>query len=127
MSESPPRSTAKTVLLWTLTVLASLLMAGAGASKFAAPEVWDGLFSEWGYPPAFKTLVGAAEILGAALLLLPRFATYGAALVCAIMVGAIYTVAANDSDLGFVANTLSLVLFAVVGYARRSERWKRDR
>ena len=125
MSETE-RSTAekaKTALLWIVTVIGALGIAAAGVTKFASAEMWNGLFTEWGYSIGFKSLIGVLEVSAAALVLVPRFATYAAALVCAIMLGAVYTVIVNQSDLGIVAPMGNLVLFSVIAFARRNDRW----
>ena len=113
---------AKTVLLWVVTVIGALGIAAAGVTKFASAEMWNGLFTEWGYSIGFKSLIGVLEVSGAVFLLVPRFATYAAALLCAVMLGAIYTVIANQSDLGIVAPLGNLVLFSVIAFARRNDR-----
>ena len=113
---------AKTVLLWVVTVIGALGIAAAGVTKFASAEMWNGLFTEWGYSIGFKSLIGVLEVSGAVFLLVPRFATYAAALLCAVMLGAIYTVIANQSDLGIVAPMGNLVLFSVIAFARRNDR-----
>lgn len=124
MTEDNSRSKAAKVALWAVTAVASLAMVAAGVSKFLAGPMWNGLFEEWGYSVAFKTLIGVVEVVGGLALLVPRLASYAGVLICAVMLGAIYTVWANQSELGFVANTLNLVLFALVAYARWGERWK---
>ena len=125
MSETE-RSTAekaKTALLWIVTVIGALGIAAAGVTKFASAEMWNELFTEWGYSIGFKSLIGVLEVSAAALVLVPRFATYAAALVCAIMLGAVYTVIVNQSDLGIVAPMGNLILFSVIAFARRNDRW----
>ncbi len=106
-----------------MTVAAALAMGLAGASKFLAADMWDANFTQWGYSVGFKSLIGVLEVAGAILVLVPRYATYAAALVCAIMLGAVYTIFANDSDLGYAASVGNLVLFAIIAYARRGDRW----
>jgi len=123
-SEVTTAEKAKKVLLWVATVVGAFLMGAAGVTKFISPEMWNSLFTEWGYSIAFKSLIGALEVSAAMIVLIPRFATYAAALLCAIMLGAIYTVIANQSDLGVVAPSGNLALFAVIAFARRNDRWK---
>ena len=118
---------AKTVLLWIVTVIGALGVAAAGVTKFASAEMWNGLFTEWGYSIGFKNLIGVLEVSAAVFVLIPRFATYAAALLCAIMLGAIYTVIVNQSDLGVVAPLGNLALFLVIAFARRSDRWRADK
>lgn len=114
----------KTVLLWVVTVVGALGMAAAGATKFTSAEMWNEMFTDWGYSVGFKSLIGALEITGAILVLVPRFATYAATLLVAIMIGAVYTVVVSQSDLGVAAPMGNLVLFAIIAFARRGARWK---
>ena len=75
-----------------VVVLVAALMALAGLAKFTGPEVWTGMFEDWGYPAWFSFVIGGAEFVGALLLILPRFATYAATGLTIIMVGALATV-----------------------------------
>ena len=110
--------------LWTVTVLEAAGMGLAGWSKFANPAGWSGMFVNWGYPAWFAFVIGASEMAGAALLLIPALATYAAAGLAVIMVGALGTVIAHDSPLGVAAPIANLVAVTIVGVARRRRRWK---
>lgn len=114
---------AQRALLWIVTIIGGMGMTAAGITKFTAPEMWGGLFTEWGYSVGFKNLIGGLEIAAGLGVLIPRLATYAGMLGCVIMLGAIYTVAVNQSDLGFVANTGNLILFGIITWARRGDRW----
>ena len=48
-------------------------------------------FQEWGYPIWFVFVVGAIEVAGAGLLLIPALRFYGALLLAADMLGATVT------------------------------------
>src|SRR4051812_32007086 len=77
-----------------------------------------------GYPHWFLYAVGFVEIAGALLLLLPRLAFWGAALMAGNMAGALLTHATHDEwSLGsFALVMMGLVSF--VGWVRRPE-WLR--
>ena len=107
------------VLLWLVTVLIALSMIDAGYGKFESADGWQHWFGQWGYAPWFATVIGVAEIGGGALLLTPRTAPYAAALLIAIMLGALYTVTTNVSELSSFDPLFNTALLAIVLLARR--------
>lgn len=78
-----------TIAVWTATVLVAAAFLLAGAPKVAGKAV-EG-FAQVGYPAWFAYAIGALEVGGALLLLFPRTATIGGALLVAIMIGAVAT------------------------------------
>ena len=50
------------VMLWIVTALVAAMMALAGSAKFTRPEVWTGMFEDWGYPAWFAFVIGGAEL-----------------------------------------------------------------
>ena len=64
------------IIIWILTIFATLTMGLAGLSKFTNPSQWHGRFLIWGYPAWFAPVIGGLEVLGAVLLLVPRMALY---------------------------------------------------
>lgn len=58
---------------WISTGLFSLMMFAAGVQEIRhAPEVLEGAL-RLGYPPYFITILGTAKLIGAAILLVPRW------------------------------------------------------
>ncbi len=114
------------VMLWIVTVLVAALMALAGLAKFTRPEVWTGMFEDWGYPAWFSFVIGGAELVGALLLTLPRLATYAATVLTIIMAGALATVIINSSSLGVGAPIANIVLLSMIGAVRWRSRWTRE-
>ncbi len=113
------------VMLWIVTVLVAALMALAGQAKFTRPDVWTGMFLDWGYPAWFSFVIGGAEFGGALLLIFPRFATYAATGLAIIMAGALVTVIVNSSSLGVGAPIANIVLLSMIGAVRWRSRWTR--
>ena len=114
---------AKGALLWVITILAALAMGVAGVTKFTTPDMWNAMFTEWGYSIGFKSLIGAVEIVGAVSVLVPRFATYAATVLVLVMVGAVYTLVSTQSEMSIVPPLGNLILFAIIAVARRNVRW----
>ena len=79
-----------TVALWIVNVLAAAAFVAIGLAKFGIPE-WAIKFERWGYPDGFYMVIGALEIAGGVLLLVPRLSSYAAALLGAILIGAAAT------------------------------------
>jgi uncharacterized membrane protein YphA (DoxX/SURF4 family) len=79
------------ILLWTATLFPALVIGLSGVSKVVTTGEWNLLFASWGYPAWFTVAVGALEIAGALLMLVPRLAFYGGSTLAAIMLGAVVT------------------------------------
>ncbi len=116
---------ALTGLCWLL----ALSFVAGGVAKFASGETFAGApyseqFADWGYPSWFRFVVGAGEIVGAVLLLLPRRRFLGAALLSVILVGAILTHIVNQDPLGeAVMAPICLALVGIVACASRPAGW----
>jgi uncharacterized membrane protein YphA (DoxX/SURF4 family) len=82
---------AKAVTAWILAILLFVMFAHAGVMKFDPNGGWTRAFHNWGYPDWFRVAVGAAEVVAALLLLLPRTAKFGAAIIIVLMLGGIGT------------------------------------
>jgi putative oxidoreductase len=118
-----PRSKRKTIALWVLSGLLAALYLMAGGSKLAGVERHIQGFEHWGYPQWFRLVVGAAEVISAVLLLIPRAAFFGAGALVLMMAGAIYTHLLRATGEGAMAipPLVLLGLAALVAYARRPE------
>ena len=115
---------AKEIVLWMLTLMLVVVCIRSGLLKLAGNVFWVRDFHRWGYADWFRIVVGLAELASAALLLIPRMASYGAALFAVVMLGAIYThLTHNESGrLPFNLFLLALSLVIVVARARRNSR-----
>ena len=76
------------IALWGVSAFAALGIGSAGLSKLLTTGEWDRLFRSWGYPMWFMFAIGCVEVLGAAALLVPRFALVGSQVLAAVMLGA---------------------------------------
>jgi len=76
-------------------------------------------FQRWGYSGAFRVATALLQIAGALALLLPATSFYGAALLAAVMVGAIVTHLAHDPPATAVSALVFLVLAGFVAFATR--------
>ena len=81
-------------------------------------EFWIRDFGRWGYPDWFRMVVGGAELLAFLLLLVPRFAAYGALIFAVVMLGAIFTHATHGESGRLPFNLFLLVLSGIIVFFR---------
>lgn len=79
------------VIAWCLGIYLAKMFVPMGWVKFDADGFWTGAFERWGYPVWLRWLVGAIEVAGGILLLVPWVASYAALSVGVVMVGALVT------------------------------------
>jgi putative oxidoreductase len=72
-----------------LRILLSFAFVGAGGAKLAGIDMMVMTFDQIGWGQGFRYLTGAIEVMGVALLWLPRRQVIGAAVLGSTMVGAI--------------------------------------
>jgi len=117
----------KEVVLWIVTLFLALVCLRSGLLKVTGNIFWVRDFHRWGYPDWFRMVIGIAELTSLALLLLPRFASYGAGLFPTIMLGAIFTHYVHNETSRLPFNLLLLLLSLVIVFARRPSFFKRSR
>ena len=74
-----------------LRILLSIAFVGAGGAKLAGIDMMVITFDQIGWGQGFRYLTGAIEVIGVALLWLPRRQVIGAAVLGATMVGGVLT------------------------------------
>ena len=104
---------AKEVLLWIVVLLLALVSLRSGWLKVTGNASWVRDFHRWNHPDWFRMLVGVAELISGALLLIPRLAGYGASVFVVIMIGAIYTHMTHN-ELSRVPFNLLLLAFSLI-------------
>jgi uncharacterized membrane protein YphA (DoxX/SURF4 family) len=107
------------ILLWLPALFLVYVFLRQGFGKFDAQGGWARAFTLWHFPVWFRIAVGVAEIAGALLLLVPRTAFYGAALIAAIMVGAMLTHVYWHRPKAVTSEVLPLTLASIVMIGRR--------
>ena len=111
----------KNTTLWIVAGLAALAFLGAGLPKLAGFQEFVNNFQRWGYPGWFVYLVGAVEVAGAILLLVPRTVTLASLLLGGDMLGALFTHVKAGEWPALAGPVVLLVLLAVAGWGRREE------
>src|SRR2546423_9573676 len=80
-------------VLWALAILLAVVFVRAGITKLGGPSAsgWAGRLAHWGYPPYARYVIGVFEILGGLGVLIPRWRRGAAAILVALMMGALCT------------------------------------
>jgi len=76
------------VAAWCLGAYLARMYVRMGWVKFDPGGFWTAAFERWGYPVGLRWAVGAIEVGGGILLLVPWVASYAALALAAVMVGA---------------------------------------
>ena len=105
-----------------LSVLLTLAFMIAAIPKLVGVHAWIVKFINWGYPRWFSVAVGSLELLGGALLLIPKLARYGVIVLAVIMIGAGYTHLANGEGLQVLRPVIFLTLLGTVFWLRKPNR-----
>ena len=111
---------------WVLTILLAVLMAGPGSQKFVG-DTWQRMFRRWGYPDGFYLVIGAVEVIGGLLLLIPRTASYSAIMLAIVMLGAAATqmLRGGRNGVGEFVFAGLLILLAIIRWKDRMRIEKR--
>src|SRR5262245_42800431 len=115
--------TIKRAGVWVLVVLLAAEFIAAGASKFAPGSGWSRMFLAWGYPPWFRFVVGAVEVLSGLALFVPHARIGASGVLLAIMAGAVATHLLHGEPRRLILNgILSLLLGLLIRLQMRRVR-----
>jgi len=118
LSEESQPSKALNVTLWVLQALAAAAFLMAGGTKLAGAETHVAMFEKIGLGQWLRYFTGSVEVICAVLLLLPKTAGIGAALLAATMAGAVATHLFIIGGSAAPALVLLLITAAVAWYRR---------
>ena len=99
--------------------LLALLFLFAGTTKLIGMQMHVEHFAKWGCPDWFRLVVGAVEVAGAVLLLVPQTAFYAACVLSVQMLGAAYTHLVNYEAASAPFPLVVFALLAFIAYSRR--------
>ena len=81
---------------WPVRILIALAFAAASMGKLtSSPGVLD-RFATYGFPDGFHFIVGAVELVGAILILVPKTRRYAIIMLSVIVIGAAFTHLVHD-------------------------------
>ena len=85
------------VAMWACATLVGVAFVLVGILKLAGPSAirWDERFVQWGYPASIRYVVGVLEVFGGGGVLIPRSRRVAAAILIALMIGALLTHVVN--------------------------------
>jgi uncharacterized membrane protein YphA (DoxX/SURF4 family) len=107
----------------TLSVVATglgLMMAVSGLTKLAGESHQVAMFAMVGLPNWFLALVGTFEVIGGILLLVPAATPIGSLILSTIMVGALWTHAAQGEWIKLLPVSVLLLLLLAIFRRNRS-------
>jgi uncharacterized membrane protein YphA (DoxX/SURF4 family) len=107
------------LVLWTFGLFLAWVFLRQGIAKFSDQSGWAQAFRLWHFPVWFRVLVGIVETTAALLLLTRRTAAAGAALVMAVMIGAMGTHVYWGHPGQVTSEILPLCLATIVAVGRR--------
>ncbi len=83
--------------VWVCGILLAAAFVFSGILKLAGPSAlrWAERFAAWGYPENAQYVIGVLEILGGLAVLIPKWRRGAAAILVALMIGALGTHAVN--------------------------------
>jgi putative oxidoreductase len=79
--------------VWVCAIFLAVAFVFVGISKLEGPSAirWTERFVNWGYPAKTQYVVGVLEILGGLGVLIPKWRRTAAAILVALMIGALGT------------------------------------
>src|SRR5215510_3960378 len=106
--------------VWALATLLAVVFVLVGIKKLAGPSTmrWAGLFAHWGYPTYAQYVIGVVEMLGGLGVLIPRCRRAAAAILVALMIGALCTHAVH----GELARLIPPLVLGGLGFLMYSSR-----
>ena len=108
------------VLLWVPSLFLAYVFARQGYSKFSDTSGWARAFAVWHFPVWFRVLVGVWEVAAAVLVLVPKVAPVGAAMIALVMLGGMGTHVYWGHPGQMTSEALPLVLGIVLAVGRRN-------
>jgi uncharacterized membrane protein YphA (DoxX/SURF4 family) len=116
------RSRALNTGAWIASALLFLLFVGAAARmKLTSAQESVDAFHKYGYSDTFRLFIGTCELLGGVALLIPRLATWSAAGLFIIMLGAMHAHLTNDESSRASLPFVVALLLVFVAYVRRPQ------
>jgi uncharacterized membrane protein YphA (DoxX/SURF4 family) len=103
-----------------LATVLGVVMIGGGVSKLAGESHQVAMFAQVGLPSWFLALVGTFEVIGGILLAVPAFTPAGSLILSTIMVGALWTHAAQGEWVKLVPVSVLLALFLLIFQRNRA-------
>lgn len=108
----------RSIATWTVSILLALAFLAAAAAKLTGQAMMVSEFTLFGLPGWFLYVTGVIEVIGAVLILIPRLAGLGAALLACVMLGALAAHLTHGQAPMIAGPVVLLVLAVTVGTLR---------
>ena len=118
-SERKPTPRWADLALWIPALFLVWVFSQQGVAKFSDTSGWARAFRMWHFPVWFRILIGLLEVSAAGLLLTRRTASVGAAIIVAVMLGAMGTHIFTGRPGQVTSEVLPLTLALIVLFGRR--------
>lgn len=105
---------------WACAIFLAVAFVLIGISKLEGPSAvrWTERFGHWGYPANARYVIGVLEVLGGLGVLIPRWRRAAAAMLVALMIGALCT-HALQGEFARLIPPLILGVLALLLYSSR--------
>jgi uncharacterized membrane protein YphA (DoxX/SURF4 family) len=114
------RTLALEAVLWLFALFLAWIFIRQGLAKFSDTSGWSNAFRAWHFPVWFRLLIGSLEVAAAALLLTPRTALAGAAIIIVVMLGGMGTHLYWGHPEHMTSEILPLFLASLIALGRRT-------
>ena len=102
------------IALWFPTAMLVYVFTPQVWNKWSDTGGWGIAFRHWGYPDWFRITIGVVETVAALMLLWSRTAILGAALIIAVMLGAMGTHIVKDGGRHLTSEVVPITFAAIV-------------
>lgn len=107
------------IIAWVFTILLALMFLFAGIMKFIPPMEMLDQWALWEVDPTFMKFIGAAEVLGAIGLFIPKVRSLAIIGLSLVMVGALYTLLSHSDFQNINGAIFSLIMLVLLFLLRR--------
>lgn len=114
------RSRIDVLIAWILRLGVAAVFFSVGSSKFGAHSSWIKIFEQIGLGQWFRYATGILQIIGAALVLIPRTSLFGLGILASTMAGAVtvWLVVFHAPDNAVIPGIILIALAAVAFQGR---------
>jgi uncharacterized membrane protein YphA (DoxX/SURF4 family) len=113
------RTLAIEAVLWLFSLFLASIFIRQGLAKFDDTSGWAQAFRTWHFPVWFRVLIGVLEVSAGALLLIPRTALAGAAIIIVVMLGGMGTHLYWGQPQYMTSEIMPLFLASIIALGRR--------
>jgi uncharacterized membrane protein len=107
------------IIAYAFTFLLAVMFLSAGIFKFIPPMEMLDQWALWEVDPTFMKVIGAAEVLGAIALFIPKLRTYAIIGLSLVMLGVLYTLITHNDFQNINGSIFALIMMVLLFLFRR--------